>query len=173
MTASKTYSQTASEVEHRWVLIDATGVPIGRLASFVATRLIGKYQPTFTAHIDSGDHVVVINAKQSWLTGAKYKEKKYYSYSGYLSGIKETTPRKVGKASAIERAVAGMLPKNKLQTARLKRLHVYADENHAHAAQQPTPIVINKNKPASAAKPSTNSRAERSVAPRTGAGEVK
>jgi large subunit ribosomal protein L13 len=138
----KTYSKKASEVEHKWVIIDAAGVPVGRLATFVATRLSGKYQPTFTSHIDSGDHVVVINANQSWLTGNKYKDKKYYSYSGYPSGIKETNPKTVGKVSVIERAVRGMLPKNKLQTDRMKRLHVYADENHAHAAQKPTKLEV-------------------------------
>jgi len=138
----KTYSKKAGEVEHKWILIDAAGIPIGRLASFVATRLTGKYQPTYTAHIDSGDHVVVINAKQSWLTGAKYKEKKYYSYTGYHGGIKETNPKEVGKVSAIERAVRGMLPKTKLQADQLKRLHVFADDNHAHTAQQPETLVV-------------------------------
>ncbi|MDR1970116.1 MAG: 50S ribosomal protein L13 [Candidatus Nomurabacteria bacterium] len=138
----KTYSKKAGEAEHKWVLIDAASIPVGRVATFVATRLAGKYQPTFTAHIDSGDHVVVINANKSWLTGAKYKDKKYYSYSGYPSGIKETNPKTVGKVSVIERAVKGMLPKNKLQADMMKRLHVYADENHIHAAQQPTKLEV-------------------------------
>ena len=142
----KTYSKKASEVAHQWILVDAAGVPIGRLASFVATRLTGKYQPTFTPHIDSGDYVVVINAKQSWLTGTKYKEKKYYSYSGYQSGIKETNPKEIGKVKVIEKAVIGMLPKNKLQADRVKRLHVYADANHAHAAQKPEKIDIKEAK---------------------------
>jgi large subunit ribosomal protein L13 len=138
----KTYSKKASEVEHKWILIDAAGIPAGRLATFVATRLIGKYQPTYTPHIDSGDHVVVINADQSWLTGAKYKDKKYYSYSGYPSGIKETNPKAIGKSKVIEKAVKGMLPKNKLQPERMKRLHVFADENHAHTAQQPVKLEV-------------------------------
>ncbi len=138
----KTYSKKAGEVEHKWVLIDATEVPVGRLSTFVATRLIGKYQTNFTPHMDSGDHVVVINANKSWLTGAKYKDKKYYSYSGYHGGIKETNPKEVGKVSVIERAVKGMLPKNKLQADRLARLHVFADENHAHAAQQPVKLEV-------------------------------
>jgi large subunit ribosomal protein L13 len=138
----KTYQKKAGEVEHNWVLIDAAKMPVGRLSTLVATRLTGKYQPTFTAHMDSGDHVVVINANQAWLTGDKYKDKKYYSYSGYHGGIKETNPKTVGKVSVIERAVKGMLPKNKLLDDRMKRLHVYADENHAHAAQQPTKFEV-------------------------------
>jgi large subunit ribosomal protein L13 len=140
----KTYNKKASKIEHKWVLIDATEIPIGRLATFVATRLIGKYQPSFTPHIDSGDYVVVINADKSWLTGVKYKEKKYYSYSGYQGGITETTPKKIGKTKAIEKAVVGMLPKNKLQAGRIKRLYVYADENHAHAAQKPKKLEVKK-----------------------------
>jgi large subunit ribosomal protein L13 len=139
---TKTYSKQASDIEHKWVLIDVAGVPVGRASTLIATRLSGKYQPTFTPHMDSGDHVVVINANQSWLTGNKYKDKKYYSYSGYPSGIKETNPKTVGKVSVIERAVLGMLPKNKLQPDRMKRLHVFADENHAHAAQQPTKLEV-------------------------------
>jgi large subunit ribosomal protein L13 len=138
----KTYSKKAGEVEHKWVLIDAAGLAPGRVATLAAERLIGKYQPTFTAHIDSGDHVVIINANKSWLSGDKYKTKKYYSYSGYHGGIKETNPKEVGKVSVIERAVLGMLPKNKLQDGRIKRLHVYADENHGHEAQKPEKLII-------------------------------
>jgi large subunit ribosomal protein L13 len=102
--------------------------------------------------------VVIINAKQSWLTGAKYKDKKYYSYSGYPSGIKETNPKKVGKVSVIERAVQGMLPKNKLQPDRMKRLHVFADENHTHAAQKPIPLVIAKSSPVIASEAKQSSK---------------
>jgi len=138
----KTYSKKVSEVEHKWVLVDASEMTVGRLTTFVATRLIGKYQPTFTPHMDSGDHVVVINADKAWLTGAKYKDKKYYSYSGYHGGLKETNPKEVGKVSVIERAVKGMLPKNKLQPNRMARLHVYADENHNHAAQKPEKLEV-------------------------------
>lgn len=138
----KTYSKKAEEVEHKWVLVDAAEIPIGRLATFVATRLTGKYKPSFTPNIDDGDYVVVINAKKAWLTGNKYKDKKYYSYSGYHGGISETTPREAGKASAIERAVKGMLPKNKLQADRMKRLYVYKDENHGQAAQKPEKLEV-------------------------------
>lgn len=138
----KTYSKKVGEVEHKWVLVDATKVPVGRLATFVATRLTGKYQPSFTPHMDSGDYVVVINADKSWLTGAKYKEKKYYSYSGYPSGIKETTPKEIGKSKVVENAVKGMLPKNKLQNERMKRLRVFAGSEHEHVAQSPEKLEI-------------------------------
>ena len=138
----KTYSKKAGEVEHKWVLIDAEAQAPGRVATLAAERLMGKYQPTWTPHIDSGDHVVIINAKKSWLSGDKYKTKKYYSYSGYHGGISETTPKKAGKVSVIERAVKGMLPKNKLQAERVKRLHVFADENHTHVAQKPEVLQV-------------------------------
>jgi large subunit ribosomal protein L13 len=132
----------AGEVEHKWVLIDATGIPVGRLATFVAVRLTGKYNPKWTPHIDSGDNVVVINANQAWLTGDKYKTKKYYSYSGYPSGLKTKTAKEIGKKSAIEAAVKGMLPKNKLQAERMKRLRVFVDDNHQHAAQNPQKLEV-------------------------------
>lgn len=138
----KTYSKKQGEVEHKWVLVDASEVPVGRLATLVATRLTGKYQPSFTPHIDSGDYVVVINAKKAWLTGNKYKNKKYYSYSGYHGGISETRPVEVGKVSVIERAVKGMLPKNKLQADRMKRLYVYEDDNHQQSAQKPEKLEV-------------------------------
>lgn len=138
----KTYSKKAGEVEHKWVLVDATEVPVGRLASFVAQRLTGKYQASFTPHMDSGDYVVVINADKAWFTGSKYEEKKYYRHSGYHGGIKETTPKEIGKSLAIEKAVKGMLPKNKLQPQRMARLSVFADENHAHAAQKPVKLEV-------------------------------
>jgi large subunit ribosomal protein L13 len=138
----KTYSKKEGEVEHKWVLVDAAGIPVGRLATFVATRLIGKYQAGFTPHMDSGDYVVVINADQSWLTGNKYKNKKYYTYSGFPSGIKEKTAKEKGKKAVIEAAVKGMLPKNKLQSDRFARLRVFSDENHAHAAQAPEKLEV-------------------------------
>jgi large subunit ribosomal protein L13 len=140
----KTYSMKSGEVTHKWVLIDAAGVPVGRLASFVATRLSGKYQTSYTPHIDSGDYVVVINAKQAWLTGDKYKTKPYFNYSGYPSGIKQKTARQIGKVAAIKSAVKGMLAKNKLQPDRLKRLYIYEDANHQQAAQQPQPLKLSR-----------------------------
>jgi len=154
----KTYSKKAGEVEHKWILIDATDVPIGRLATFVATRLTGKYQPTFTPHIDSGDHVVVINGKKAWLTGTKYKTKKYYTYSGYQSGISETTPKKIGKDKAIINAVKGMLPKNKLQADRMARLHVFPGPEHNHQAQAPKQLSVISNQPSANKKQTTDNR---------------
>jgi len=138
----KTYSKKADEVEHKWVLVDATEIPVGRLATFIANRLSGKYQPSFTPHMDSGDNVVVINANKSWLTGDKYKNKKYYTYSGFPSGIKGKTAKEKGKKAVIEAAVKGMLPKNKLQADRFARLRVFSDEEHAHVAQNPEKLEV-------------------------------
>lgn len=138
----KTYSKKADEVEHKWVLVDAAEIPVGRLATFVATRLTGKYQPSFTPHMDSGDYVVVINADKAWLTGNKYKGKKYYTYSGFPGGIKEETAKQKGKKGVIEAAVKGMLPKNKLQSDRFLRLRVFKDENHTHEAQKPEKLEV-------------------------------
>jgi large subunit ribosomal protein L13 len=138
----KTYSKKASDVAHKWVIVDAAGVPVGRLATFVATRLTGKYQPTFTSHMDSGDYVVVINADAVVLTGAKSDAKLYHSYSGYPSGIKTRTTSDIGSVKVIEKAVCGMLPKNKLQTERMKRLRVFAGTEHDHEAQTPETLTV-------------------------------
>ena len=138
----RTYSKKASEVEHKWILIDAADTPVGRVATFVATRLAGKYQPTFTPHMDSGDHVVVINAEKAVLTGAKAEDKKYYRYSGFPGGLKERTAKEQKPEVVMELAVKGMLPKNKLQADRMKRLHVFAGAEHAHAAQKPEQLTI-------------------------------
>jgi len=145
----KTYSKKASEVEHKWILVDATGIPVGRIATFVATRLTGKYQPSFTPHMDSGDNVVIINADKAVLTGAKLDDKLYRNYSGYQSGLRERTAGQLGNVKVIENAVKGMLPKNKLQAGRMARLRVFADENHEHAAQAPQLISLQVNKLAS------------------------
>ncbi|MDR2524107.1 MAG: 50S ribosomal protein L13 [Candidatus Nomurabacteria bacterium] len=142
----KTYSKKASEIEHKWVLIDAANVPVGRLATFVATRLTGKYQPSFTPHMDSGDNVVIINADAAVLTGAKGDDKKYYTYSGFPSGIKQRTSGDIGMARVIENAVRGMLPKNKLQAERMKRLRVFAGGEHDHTAQSPETLTIKETK---------------------------
>ena len=138
----KTYSKKASEVEHKWVLVDATDVPLGRLATFVAVRLAGKYSPSWTPSMDDGDHVVVINADRVALTGKKLTDKKYYRYSGYQSGLKERTAEQKGPKAIIELAVKGMLPKNKLQPLRMKRLHVCPGEEHAHTAQKPEKLEV-------------------------------
>ena len=138
----KTYSKTAGEVEHKWILVDVAGMPVGRAATFIATRLSGKYDPKFTAHMDSGDHVVVINADQLILTGNKTSDKKYYRHSGYIGNLHEESASDVPLSNILERAVSGMLPKNKLQPVRMARLRIFADAAHDHEAQKPTPIAV-------------------------------
>ena len=142
---SKTFSLKAADVSHKWIVVDASTAPLGRLASFVATRLTGKYQPTFTPHMDSGDYVVVINADKLVVTGNKDEDKKYYRHSGFPGGIKERTLKEVKEldsTAAITAAVKGMLPKNKLASERLARLRVFAGETHTHEPQQPTKMEI-------------------------------
>lgn len=143
---NKTYSAKPSEVSRRWILIDASEAPLGRIATVIATYLTGKNKPMYTPHIDCGDYVVVINAAQVQVTGNKMNDKMYYSYSGFPGGLKEATlSEKLEKnpAKVIEAAVKGMLPKNKLAPERLARLRVFAGENHGHAAQKPEKITVN------------------------------
>jgi large subunit ribosomal protein L13 len=143
----KTYTQKPAEVSRKWVQLDASEAPLGRLATTIAKYLIGKYKPTYTAHIDGGDFVVVTNAAKLVVTGNKLEDKKYYHHSGFPGGIKERTlaeqivrdPTKV-----IYDAVQGMLPKNKLMDGRLKRLKVYAGEEHNHSAQTPEKVKVEK-----------------------------
>lgn len=142
---SKTFSLKSADVKHNWVLVDASEAPLGRLASFVAQRLTGKYQPTFTPHMDSGDYVVVINADQLIVTGKKEDQKKYYRHSGFPGGIKERTLKEVKEldsTAAIVAAVKGMVPKNKLAADRLARLRVFAGSEHGHEAQKPVKMEI-------------------------------
>lgn len=142
---AKTFSLKASDVAHKWVVVDASTAPLGRLASFVAVRLTGKYKPTFTPHIDDGDYVVVINADQLVVTGNKEEDKKYYRHSGFPGGIKERTLKEVKEldsTAAITAAVKGMIPKNKLAADRLARLRVFTGAEHPHDPQQPTKLEI-------------------------------
>ena len=135
----KTYSQKSSDVSRRWVLFDASELPLGRLATEIANYLTGKYKPTYTPHIDGGDYVVVINAAQTIVTGRKETDKVYYRHSGFPGGIKDATLKEVRERfpeRIIEAAVKGMLPKNKLQAERLKRLRIFAGSEHTHAAQK-------------------------------------
>jgi large subunit ribosomal protein L13 len=144
---NKTYSAKPSEVSRRWILIDASEAPLGRISTVIATYLTGKNKPMYTPHIDCGDYVVVINASNTQVTGNKLEDKMYYNYSGFPSGLKETTLKdKLAKdpASAIELAVKGMLPKNKLSPERMKRLRVFADANHGHTAQQPVKVEVKR-----------------------------
>lgn len=139
----KTYSQKASEVSRDWYLIDASSMPLGKLAVVIADKLMGKSKVTYTPHIDNGDYVVVINAKNVVVTGEKMTQKKYYRHSGYPGGIKELKLEEVIEKDAsrvIREAVKGMLPKNKLAAGRLTRLRVFEGAEHTHAAQNPKEI---------------------------------
>lgn len=141
----KTYSQKPSEISRRWVLFDASELPLGRLATQVAIHLTGKYKPTYTPHIDGGDYVVVINAAQAVVTGDKETDKVYYRHSGFPGGIKDVSLKEVREKfpeRIVEEAVKGMLPKNKLQAERLKRLRVFAGSEHDHTAQTPEKVEV-------------------------------
>lgn len=142
---SKTYSQKPSEVSRRWILVDASDAPLGRVATQIATYLTGKYKPTYTPHIDGGDYVVVINAKDTVVTGDKEKQKIYYRHSGFPGGIKDARLEEVREKfpeRIIEAAVKGMLPKNKLSPERMKRLKVFVGSEHAHTAQSPEKVEV-------------------------------
>ncbi len=139
----KTYSQKASEINREWWVIDATTLPLGKLAVVIADKLMGKSKVTYTPHIDNGDYVVVINAKNLVVTGDKMTKKKYYRHSGFPGGLTELKLEEViekNPALAIREAVKGMLPKNKLAADRLARLRVFEGAEHAHTAQNPKEI---------------------------------
>ena len=141
MAEFKTYAKKAGEVEHRWVLVDASGIPLGRLASFVASRLTGKYDPGYTPHMDSGDYVVVINADKISYGGDR-TSKMYYRHSEHPGALKEISASTVSMSEMLERSVSGMLPKNKLLSERLARLRVFASSEHDHLAQQPKKVEV-------------------------------
>lgn len=141
----KTYSKKASEVSHNWTLIDASEAPLGRVATVIATRLTGKYKPSFTPSMDDGDYVVVINADKLVLTGNKAESKVYYRHSGFPGGIKERSVKEVKKldsTKAVVAAVKGMLPRNKQLAVRLTRLRVFPGDVHEHTAQQPVKVEV-------------------------------
>lgn len=143
--ATKTFSQKPTEVSRRWILIDAASAPLGRVSTEIAKYLIGKYKPTYTPHVDGGDYVVVINAKDTVVTGDKETGKVYYRHSGFPGGIKDATLKEVREKfpeRIIENAVKGMLPKNKLADDRMKRLKIYAGPEHNHAAQTPEKVEV-------------------------------
>lgn len=136
----KTYAVKASEIERGWWLVDATDQTLGRLATRIATLLEGKHKPTYSPHLDTGDHVVVVNAGKVRVTGDKLIQKRYYRHSGYPGGLKEESLQALLARKpelVIERAVRGMLPHNRLGRAMFRKLRVYAGENHPHQAQQP------------------------------------
>ncbi len=142
---TRTYYPKPDEVTHDWYVVDASGQILGRLAAKVATLLMGKHKPAYTPGVDMGDFVVVINAARIRVTGRKLDDKKYYRHSGYPGGIHETTLKDMLRQHperAIELAVKGMLPKNRLGRKLLKRLKVYPGPEHPHAAQQPKPVEL-------------------------------
>ncbi|GAA2002745.1 50S ribosomal protein L13 [Microbacterium ulmi] len=137
---TRTYTPKAGEVTREWLVIDATDVVLGRLASHAAALLRGKHKPTFANHIDSGDFVVIINAEKVALTGQKLEQKKAYRHSGYPGGLKSVTYSELlekNPVRAVEKAVRGMLPKNSLGAQQLRKLKVYRGAEHPHGAQQP------------------------------------
>jgi len=136
----RTISAREQDVQRDWYVIDAQGQTLGRLASRVATLLRGKHKPLFTPHVDCGDYVIVVNAEKVHVTGQKMTQKKYYRHSGYPGGLKEVTLRDQLQKfpdRVIEKAVQGMLPKNRLGRRMFKKLKIYAGPNHPHQAQQP------------------------------------
>lgn len=142
---AKTYSQKPSEIERKWLLIDASEAPVGRVATQIARYLTGKGKATYTPHMDGGDYVVVINAKDAVFTGTKETDKKYYRHSGYPGSLRDASVKEVREKypeRLIEAAVRGMLPKNKLQPERMKRLRVFAGSEHTHEAQTPQKVEV-------------------------------
>ncbi len=141
----RTMMPKESEIERKWFVVNAEGQVLGRLASRVASILRGKHKPTFTPHLDLGDHVVVINAEKVHLTGRKMTDKVYRWHTGYIGGLREVTAGTMLRTHperVVEWAVEGMLPKNRLGRAMAKKLKVYRGPDHPHAAQQPTPLEI-------------------------------
>jgi large subunit ribosomal protein L13 len=149
MTMNKTYSPKPGDVERAWLVVDATDLPLGRLASEIATLLRGKHKPTYAPHIDGGDFVVVVNAEKVAVTSDKSQSKIYYRHSGYPGGIKAETFESLLERrpeAVIERAVRGMLPKNKLGRQMARKLKVHAGPDHPHAAQKPQALELNIRK---------------------------
>ena len=144
---TRTFSPKPADVQPNWLIIDADDVVLGRLASHVAALLRGKHKPTFAPHMDMGDFVIVINADKVALTGSKLAEKLYYRHSGYPGGLTATTYSEMVEkhpTRAVEKAIRGMLPKNSLGRAQIKKLKVYAGAEHPHAAQQPTVYTLDQ-----------------------------
>ena len=141
----RTYSAKPSEVQRSWYVVDAEGKTLGRLATAIAEKLRGKHKPTFTPHVDTGDFVIVVNAGKVRVTGNKDTQKVYYRHSNYPGGLKKTTLREMRDRHPeriLERAVWGMLPKNRLGRQMIKKLKVYGGPDHPHAAQKAKPFEI-------------------------------
>jgi large subunit ribosomal protein L13 len=142
----RTFAAKPAEVKKKWVMIDADGLVVGRLASIVAMHLRGKHLPTFTPHVDCGDNVVIVNAAKIVLTGRKREKKVYYNHTGYIGGIKERTARSIldGKfpERVVEKAIERMLPRGPLARVQLANLRVYPGPDHPHAAQSPEKLDV-------------------------------
>ncbi|TCP40917.1 50S ribosomal protein L13 [Rhodovulum marinum] len=142
----KTYTATPAEIEKKWIVIDAEGVVLGRLASIIAMRLRGKHKPSFTPHMDMGDNVIVINADKVQMTGNKRADKKYYWHTGHPGGIKHRTASQILEGAHPERvvtaAVKRMLPGNRLSRKQMTNLRVYAGAEHPHEAQNPEVLDV-------------------------------
>ena len=141
----RTFSAKLETVERDWYLVDATNKPLGRLASEVAKRLRGKHKPVYTPHVDTGDYIVIVNARKIGITGNKLTDKQYFRHSGYPGGIKSISLQKLlekAPEQVIEKAVKGMLPKGPLGRAMFRKLRVYADAEHNHTAQQPKILAL-------------------------------
>jgi large subunit ribosomal protein L13 len=169
----KTYSPKPSEISRAWYVVDGDGVVLGRLASEVAKVLRGKHKPTYAPHLDTGDHVIVVNASKVRLTGAKRESKIYYRHSGYPGGLREIPYDRLLATRpqlAVEKAVRGMLPHNRLGRQMVKKLKVYAGPDHPHAPQDPVRLEVGERPPAAAppkrpaprAKKSTKAKKEKS-----------
>jgi large subunit ribosomal protein L13 len=142
---TRTYSPKPADIQRDWLIVDATDVVLGRLASHVATLLRGKHKASFAPHMDMGDFVIVVNADKVALTGSKLEKKKAYRHSGYPGGLTATSYSELlekNPARAVEKAVRGMLPKNSIGRAQFGKLKVYAGPEHPHAAQQPKPYTL-------------------------------
>jgi large subunit ribosomal protein L13 len=141
----KTFTAKPEEVRRDWFVVDATDKTLGRLATELASRLRGKHKPVFTPHVDTGDHIVVVNAARIRVTGNKMSDKIYYHHTGYIGNLKSITLAKLMEKApeeALIRAVKGMLPKNPLGRAMMRKLRVFAGPEHEHQAQQPQPLDI-------------------------------
>ena len=148
-----TYSPSASEIERTWHVVDAEGMVLGRLSTEVARILRGKHKPTFTPHLDTGDHVIIVNADKVVLTSGKADTKMVYRHSGYPGGIRSATYGRLlatKPEDAVRNTVRGMLPKNRLGRQMLKKLKVYAGPTHPHEAQKPVPLTIEHARAAAA-----------------------
>jgi large subunit ribosomal protein L13 len=147
----QTFTATPADIDKKWILVDAEGVVLGRLASIVASILRGKHKPTFTPHMDMGDNVIVINADKVQMTGKKRTDKVYYWHTGHPGGIKQRTARQVLEGAhperVVEKAIERMISRNKLGRVQMTNLRVYASADHPHEAQAPTVLDIKSMNP--------------------------